>query len=432
MNGFAAEGFAKGLLGGLDAADGLANSAHRRRLLDEESSYKKRYYDAEAIKHEMEAQKLQNETAMKQRAAQAPQALQIGQRIMNGEDVTEDDIKTLGSLGINFGSIADDDYVDQIRNTMDLVKSGKLNPEDPIVAQVMSPVLGHKIQRNIGGVSVDPNGNVPIRVTEKNFAGLVKNPKDPSSFGVRVRVKGVDSDGNVREYEDLASQHGTSSPDDPYAFFTTSQLEGPFAATVALNHGLSRNPKNRELVQQYIQGSVIDPEAQAKIDLKNAQVGTEQSKQGANQALAEERRSNVGLNEARSSTETNKQGKYDAQAGYYDRGNRPKPDKASKPKGFDESLASKQASRFIPTPPPKYPGAKAEDTPEVVNRRKEHIATVRDLMTVGKIEDQHEAARIAEQGERVERQTQDGKRFRGIRFIDSDGKAKTVPLQWLN
>lgn len=432
MNGFAAEGFAKGLLGGLDAANTLAESAHRRKALDEENSYRRRYYDAQAIKDEMEAQKIQNETALKQKAAQAPQALQIGQRIMNGDDVTEDDIKTLGSLGVNLGSIADDDYVDQIRNTMDLVKSGKLDPEDPMVAKVMAPVLGHKVQRNIGGVSVDPNGNVPIRVTEKNFAGLVKNPKDPSSFGVRVRVKGVDSDGKVREYEDLASQHGTSSPDDPYAFFTTSQLEGPFAATVALNHGLNRNPKNRELVQQYIQGSVIDPESQAKIDLKNAQVETEQSKQGANKALVGQRNSAAGLNDARAANEPYRREEIQAHTSALDRSNQPKPGKTSKPKGFDESLAHKQASRFIPTPAPKYPGAKAEDTPEVINRRKEHVATVRDLMTIGKIEDQNEAARIAEQGERVERQTQDGKRFRGIRFIDSDGKAKTVPLQWLN
>lgn len=432
MNGFAVEGFAKGLLGGLDAVDSLANSANRRKALDEENAYRRRRYDAEALKDEMETQKLQNEMEVKKRASMAPQALQIGQRIMNGEDVTEDDIKTLSNLGINFGSIADDNYIDQIRNTMDLVRSGKLDPEDQMVAQVMSPVIGHAVQRHIGGVSVDPNGNVPIRVTEKNFAGLVKNPKDPSSFGVRVRVKGVDSDGNVREYEDLASKHGTSSPDDPYAFFTTSQLEGPFAATLALNHGLNRNPKNRELVQQYIRGSVIDPESQAKIDLKNAQVGTEQSKQSANQALVGQRNSAAGLNDARAQNEPYRREEIQAHTSALDRSNQPKPGKTSKPKGFDESLAQKQASRFIPTPPPKYTGAKAEDTPESIGQRKEHIAAIRDLMTVGGIEDQNEAARVAEQGERVERQTQDGRRFKGIRFIDKDGKAKTVPLQWLN
>lgn len=427
MNGFAAEGFANGLVSGLEAVNKLADSAHRRQALDEENAYKRKYFDSQAHKEEMEAQKLETERQSKERQEMAPQLISIGQRVINGEDLTPNDMDMLQKSGAPLPAIADDGYVNSIKDTMDLIRSGKVKPDDPLVTQTMSPILTHKLQRNIGGVSIDPNGNIPIRTVSKEFAGLAPNPKDPNSFGVRVRVTGVDADGNTRSYEDLASQHGTSDPSDPYAFFTTQQLEGPFAATLAMNEGLRKNPKNRELFQQWTQNAAIDPETQSKIGLHNAQIATEGSRQEANSALASERKASAGLSSERSKSEENRRGMIDARTGYYDRGNRPKSDKAKEPKPFDESLADKQANRYRPAPRDKYTG-KEKITDEHVKAQSEYKAMVRDAMQIPGVTDQTDAARLVEKGDEEQRTTSDGRKIKG-RWVTVQGKKYFISAQ---
>lgn len=431
MNGFAAEGFANGLVSGLEAVNKLVDSEHRRKALDEENAYRQRYYDAQAHKEDIEAQKLESERVQKERAAMAPQLLSIGQRVMDGEDVTPEDIDLLHKGGVSVGSVADDNYVNNIKETIDLVRNGKVRPDDPVVTQAMYPVFNRTVQRNIGGVSIDPDGNIPVRTVKKEFAGLVPNPKDPTSFGVKVKVTGVDADGNTRSYESLASQHGTSASDDPYAFFNVRQLEGPFAATLAMNEGLRRNPNNRARFMEYVQNTAIDPETQSKIDLHNAQAATEGSKQTANKSLASSRDASAGLSQARTVTETNRREVLDARKASLDRSNRPQT-KQGKVERFNTQEAERLALQAYPDDIPAKYGSKPEASETVKKKRSEHIAKMKDLKSVGEIDDPIEADRIARQGRPIEDKTPDGRRYRGIQIIDkSTGQPRNIPTQWL-
>ena len=445
MDGFSAEGFTKGLVTGLDAANVLTNSSHERKLADQRNEWQKHYYESAALKDEMEAQKTAGELRSKKRAEMLPQLMPIAHSVAQGDPVTEEQMKLLNDSGINLGAISDDGAVDRLKNVVDLVRQGKLDMNHPMVGSVLNDFLGHKVQRGIGGVSIDPSTNTPIRVDKKEIIGLSHHPKDPNLVGVNVRVTGKDENGNTHSYDDLASAHGTSHPDDNYLFFNQKQIEAPLAAAVALNAGLKKNPDNRQMLGQMLTDYAIDPETQAKIGFKNAQAETEKSQQKATEALADERTAHANFyNTEKPLTEQAKRSLYgkrevteDAKAESLGRSNRPKPGslgsaKTSSPKvkDFDESLAAKQAARFIPAEREKYEG-KEKLTDETMRKRGAHIGTIRDLMRVGGVENQHDAASYAEKGEPVERTTQDGRKFKGIRVL-VDGKPTTIPTEWIN
>jgi len=446
MNGFAAEGFTKGLVTGLEAGNTLTNSSHERQLSDQRNEWQKHYYESAALKDEMDAQKTAGELRSKKRSEMLPQLMPIAHSVANGEPVTEEQMKLLSDSGINLGAISDDGAVDRLKNVVDLVRQKKIDMNHPMVGSVLNDFLGHKVQRGIGGVSIDPATNTPIRVDKKEIIGLSPHPTDPNLVGVNVRVTGKDENGNTHSYDDLASAHGTSHPEDNYLFFNQKQIEAPLAASVALNAGLKRNSDNRQMLGQMLTDYAIDPETQAKIGFKNAQAETEKSQQRATEALADQRSSHANFySTEKPKTEAARRGLIEKQAGTedarsasYDRSNRPTNNdslgsaKTSSPKvkDFDESLAAKQANRFVPAPRDQYDN-KEKPSDETIQKRNAHIGRIRDLMRVGGVENQHDAASYAEKGEQVERVTKDGRKFKGIRVL-IDGKPTTFPTEWIN
>jgi hypothetical protein len=443
--GFGAEGFMNGLVGGLEAYHRMHSTDEHNRLLQQEAQDRRYRLGLEAANKGYERQKIQAETEKLNHENDRNRSLDISNRLAIGGNVSDEDFDHLANkTGLPWDMIADTPKVQRLQQMTGEVVQGKRDVNDPEFQSTMADFHGYRVNnRGIGSEAVDPQTGTRIKVTSKKLIGFDQHHEDPNLFTGRIKVDGTDvKTGKPYSYTAWASRDGTSDPNDPYAFVDAKHILNANAAIVALNHRLEADPDARKRLADSLERASTNPEKRSLIDLRNAQVDTQQSQQKLN----EKRGNQI---DKQTETEGYRQGELSAREGYYSRGNRgekagtakpPKPGEPGAP--FNQDLAKEQVNL-------RYPQNPSLPDDEITKKRIQHFDVTRGLMNTGAASDQHEADSIAgklsdpdSQAEIVkDRPITDGpmkgRRFNGIRFkkgVNPDGTPhfSTIPYEWLN
>jgi len=275
MNGFAAEGFANGLVTGLEAVNKLVDSADKRRNDANELAYRKRYWDASAAQNEADARfKEQQAASQDLELAQKREELDRSKRMQQWPEVeriltetdpsrpgfrpfNERDFESLKSIGIDPSSFAQPGLAQQIQSMGNDIMSGRRDINDPEALKTFAPFVNNFVQRDIGGVSRDDSGK-PFRVATKEVVGFdtYVDPKDQQrKYNPKIVLKGADDEGRYVETSPRPyTLYGSSDPRDPVAFLTDEQMINTSLAAMNLNRQIHENPGSYDAFVRYAKG----------------------------------------------------------------------------------------------------------------------------------------------------------------------------------
>ena len=230
--------------------------------------------DMEAKRNNLQIERMKMEQAQKQ-----AELTSINDAVGNGrvDEPTWGLMKKYGFdafLGIDPGKM--EDYAGKL-------ESGQIDPNDPGLMEVLSPVMKAAAMRNIGAKGVVPNTvyqnennktetlprpGTPVMIATKDVIGF---DKVGDKLVPRLRVQGAAEGGKFVSYEAPYTQYASSEPDDPLVAMSAKDLANKLRGAAYVNQRLKADPTLQERlkgrVQDVYQGirGPIDPVKQAQI-----------------------------------------------------------------------------------------------------------------------------------------------------------------------
>ena len=291
MDGFGLGGFAQGLTAGLKTVSDLED----QRIYREDSQAKRVREDAKTA---LENAKLARENEAAQRAEALPHwqhaMSRLDPTVLNGQPPAQEDIARAydlsKKLGIDPQELVRPGKGDEILAVFQRVAGG----DDPNKPENFSPVkdiMNTFVQgRDYGATAKDANG-FEFTVKSKEAVGWdrVVDPKTgQNGFVPRVRVSGVDAQGNQRFYDAPRTALGTGLPGDQVEVFSPEQI----AAAVKPFWEVNRQLANPETYRQFVNygtragGKALDAKTAYEIQSLQAQADQRNSAALLNQARA--------------------------------------------------------------------------------------------------------------------------------------------------